>query len=37
MNFKDRNYYITKAKYILGLAMSAILVDTIVLLGILFA
>lgn len=37
MNFKNRSYYIAKAKYILGLAVSAILVDAIVLLGILFA
>lgn len=37
MNFKNRNYYIAKANYILGLAVSAILVDAIVILGVLFA
>ena len=37
MNFKNKEYYIAKAKYILGLAVSAILIDAVVLLGILFA
>ena len=31
MNFKDRNYYIAKVKNILGLAVSAIIVDAIIL------
>lgn len=37
MYFKDKRYYIAKVKYILGLAVSAILFDAIVLLGVLFA
>ena len=37
MNFKDTQYYIAQVKYYLGLAVSAILVDAVVILGILFA
>lgn len=37
MNFKNKEYYIAKIKYILGLAVSAILIDAAILFSILFA
>jgi hypothetical protein len=37
MNFKDKAYYINKAKYYCGLILTAIVFDAIVLLGLMLA
>lgn len=37
MYFKDKKYYIEKAKYYLGIAATAILFDIVLILGVLYA
>lgn len=37
MNFKDKAYYVNKAKYYLGLTLTAIVMDAIIVLCFIFA
>ena len=37
MNFKDKAYYVDKTKNFLGLLLSAIIVDAVIMLGFLLA